>query len=458
MRFFNKTVIWVAIIFLLSAVFRLYNLNLIEFKSDEATTIYQTVRFFEQPYLIERGLISGTGVYNFPFFNYLMVILAVWSRDPQFLSGIIALINSLLVGVFFMFAKKYYGLMTALFASSLLAFSPWGIIFSRKIWAQDLILLFFIPILWFLHEIILRKNTKVVFPMFLLLVLLAQLHGSGLFLLIVSVLIFLVFRVRFSLKSAVAGVLIGLIPAIPYFLFQINALPMCPDCEAFLKYKNAIRIFDFNNFLRPFQIISGLGYHFILGRNYNDFISTYPLVNQLKYIFTLGFFGIITGIIFVIFNERKYLFLVMYFILIPLFYLITRTPAYMHYFVIVLPISALLFAISVTSIYSYLRNRYLTTMAIAFFSIFIAANILFNYFFNNFLELKKGTEGDYGPIYSLTQSFIEKETERYKDLSYYPQLQSYAYIYAQSKNLHPKLGEFFLEKGDFELAKKELQR
>src|SRR3989344_8179744 len=150
--------------------------------------------------------------------------------------------------------------------------------------------------------------------MFLLLVLLAQLHGSGLFLLIVSVLIFLVFRVRFSLKSAVAGVLIGLIPAIPYFLFQINALPMCPDCEAFLKYKNAIRIFDFNNFLRPFQIISGLGYHFILGKTYSDFINVYPLVNLLKYVFALGFLAIISGILFVVMKKTKYLFLVIYFV------------------------------------------------------------------------------------------------------------------------------------------------
>lgn len=458
MRFFNKTIVWVTLIFLLSAVFRLYNLSLIEFKSDEATTVYQTVRFFEQPYLTQRGLISGTGVYNFPFFNYLMVILAVWTRDPQFLSGIIALINSLLVGVFFLFIRRYYGSLTAFFASLFLAFSPWGIIFSRKIWAQDLIFLFFIPIFWLLHEIILRKNTKVVFPMFLLLVLLAQLHGSGLFLLIITVFILLVFRVSFSLKSAAAGVLVGLIPAIPYFLFQINSSPMCPDCETFLRYKNSIRVFDFNNLLRPFQIISGLGYHFVLGRTYNDFISAYPLVNQLKYIFTLGFLGIITGVIFVIFKERKYLFLVIYFVSVPLLYLITKTPAYMHYFVIILPISVLLFAISVTSIYSYVRSRYLKMMAVTLFSIFIVANILFNYFFNNFLELKKGTEGDYGPIYSLTKSSIEKEIEDYKGLSYYQELQSYAYIYAQSKDLHSKLSEFFLEKGAYELAEKELQR
>lgn len=458
MILFKKTVFWMVTIFLLSSIFRLFNLHLIEFKSDEATTVYQTIQFFDRPYLIERGLISGTGIYNFPLFNYLMIPLSLWSYDPMVFSGAIALINSLLIVVFFLMVKKYYDQLTAIFASLLLAFSPWGVIFSRKVWAQDLIFLFLIPFLWLLHEIILRKNTKVTFPMFVLLALLVQLHGSGLFLLAVTILILLILRVKLSLKSAAAGILIGLIPAISYLFFQINSLPPCPDCEAFLKYQNSIRIFDFNNFLRPFQIISGLGYHFVLGRTYNDFINAYPLVNLLKYVFTLGFLAIITGLIFVIVKKRKYLFLVIYFVSLSLFYLITRTQAYMHYFVIVIPISVLLFAILMNAAFSYVQGKFLKTMVIAGFSVFLASNILFLYFFNNFLELKKSIEGDYGPIYSLTKSFIEKEVESYKSLSYYPQLRGYAYIYAQSKNLHSKLGEFFSGKGAYELAKKELQR
>lgn len=455
-KFFQKTTVYVIVIFLLSSIFRLSNLNLIEFKSDEATTVYQTVRFFERPYLIERGLISGTGVYNFPLFNYLMIILAVWSRDPQFLSWIIALLNSLLMSAFFLLVKKYYSLLTASLASLLLAFSPWGVIFSRKIWAQDLINLFLISILWLLHEIILKKNTKLFLPLFLLLTLLIQLHGSGLFFTIVTVIVFLILRIRVKFRSAMAGILLGLIPAIPYILFQINSSPLCPDCEAFSKYQQAIRTFDLYNLIRPFQIIGGLGYHFVLGRTYNDFINAYPLVNILKYIFTLGFLAIIAGILFVVIKKREYLFLVIYSISFPLLYLLTRTPAYMHYFVIVIPMSVLLFAIFVTSAYSYVKGRFLKAIVIAGFSVFLISNILFLYFFYNFLELKKRIEGDYGSIYSLTKSSIEKEIESYKNLSYYPQLQSYAYIYAQSNDLHSKLGEFFLEKGAYELAKKEL--
>lgn len=450
MKFFKKPIVWVAIIFLLSSIFRLFNLDLMEFKSDEATTIYQTVQFFDRPHLIQRGLISGTGVHNFPLFSYLMIGFATLSQDPQILSWIIALINSLLVSAFFLLVKKYYSFLTAFFAASLLTLSPWGVIFSRKIWAQDLIFLFLIPFFWLLHELILRKNAKVILPLFLLLTLLVQLHGSGLFLLAVTILTLLILRVKVNFKSAVLGILIGLIPTIPYIFFQINSYPQCPDCEAFLKYQQSFRTFDFYNFFRPFQIISGLGYHFVLGKSYADFIVTHPLVNLLKYIFASGFLVILTGILLVIIKKRGYLYLVIYFVAIPFLYFITQTQAFMHYFVIIIPVSILLFAITLNIAYSFLRSKFLKISIIAYFLIFLSSNITFLIFFYNFLANKKQIEGDYGPIYSLTKSFIEKETSDYKDLSYYRQLKSYAYIYAQSKDFHTKLGEFLLDKGQNE--------
>lgn len=408
MKLLKNNIFWLIIMILLSSVFRVFFLDLIEFKSDEATTVNQIIQFFNSPHLIERGLISGTGVYNFPLFNYLMIPVSLWSRDPIILSGVIAAVNSLLVGVFFLFVRRYYNLMTAVFASLLLAFSPWGVIFSRKIWAQDLLFLLYIPFLWLLHELILKKNSKVVLPLFVLLALLIQLHGSGLFLFAVTVLILLFMRIKINPVKAICGFLIGLIPAIPYVLFQLNSVPFCIDCEAFMKYQNSVRSFDFNNFLRPFQIISGLGYHFVLGKSYIDFAGAYPLIHQLQYVFTLGFLGILAGSLFVMFKKQKYIYLVIYFISVPCLFLITKTTAYMHYFVITLPISILLFAISVTSAYSFFKVRLLKAAAIGVFLIFVGANIIFIYFFNSFLYNKKDIEGDYGPIYSQTRNRIEK--------------------------------------------------
>lgn len=399
----SKIIIWISALFLLGSIFRLSNLDLIEFKSDEATTVSQTVKFFDSPYLISRGLISGTGAYNFPLFNYLMIPLSIFSRDPQVLSGVIAFINSLLVVLFFFFVKKYYGMLTSIFASLLLAFSPWGVVFSRKIWAQDLLLLLLIPIFWFLHEIILNKNNKVVLPLFLLLTLLIQLHGSGLIFSAITASILLFWRIKISLKSALVGILIGLIPAIPYIFFQIQSIPFCPDCQAFLKYQQSHRTFDFYNLARPFQIISGLGFHFVLGKSYGEFIAFYPQVELLKYVFATGILTILTGIFLILDKLKKYLFLVIYFVTSFIFYLVTKTPAYMHYFVIIIPVAILLFTIPISFAYSTLRSKFLKLMVLAFFLLFLLSNITFLTLFYRFVGAKLDIEGDYGPVYSLTK-------------------------------------------------------
>ncbi len=399
----DSTIVWVVIIFLLSSIFRLSNLDLVEFKSDEATTVYQTEKFFEHPYLIQRGLISGTGVYNFPLFNYLLIPLIFWSRDPQVLSGIIAFINSLLVVLFFLMVRRYYNRLTAIFASTLLAFSPWAVLFSCKIWAQVLINLFLLPFLWLLHEVIFNKNTKVILPLFLLLALLMQLHGSGLFLAVATVVILIMLRIRINVRKALIGILIGLIPVIPYILFQISSYPTCPDCAAFLKYQHSFRSFDFTNFLRPFQTVGGLGYHFVLGKSYAEFIAVYPLVNLLKYVFTSAILVILAVILFISVKKRRFLYLVIYFMAIPLLYFITKTSAYMHYFVIIIPVSVLLFAISINAVYSLVRSKFLKIGVIAYFLLFVASNIAFLISFYQFLEFKKQIEGDYGQIYSVTR-------------------------------------------------------
>lgn len=454
MRF--TSMFWILLIFLVSSVFRIFFMDLIEFKADEANTIFQIEQFFDSPYLIQRGLISGIGVHNLPLFSYLMVPIATFSRHPQYLSFIIALINTILVAIFYLFVRKYYGHLTAVFAAIFLAFSPWGVIFSRKIWAQDLIFLLFLPLLWLLHELIIKKNIKVTLPIFVLLMFLLQLHGSGLFLLVATFVIFLTLRVKVDIKSVLVGTSLGLIPSIPYLLFQLNS--GCPDCEAFLEYQNSIRSFDIYNLIRPFQVMNGLGYHFVLGADYANFASTFPLTNLLKYIFLLSFLILPLGVMATFLKSKQHFFLSIYVIIIPALYLLTKTTAYMHYFVIIIPIVALLYATSLNYLYNFSRGVLLKILSISILFVLVAANVIFISFFYQFLELKKDIKGDYGPIFLLTERFVQEETDDYKFLPYYGQLKSYAYIYATQKNFHSKLANFFLGKGEYDLAETEQEK
>ncbi|MFA5932963.1 MAG: glycosyltransferase [Microgenomates group bacterium] len=454
----KRKLFWALIIFLGAAFFRIFFFDLIEFKADEAITTFQTVEFYLNPYLIQRGLISGIGVYNFPLFSYLIIILAIFSRDPQYISFLIALINTMLVPVFYIVIRKYYDQLTAIFAGFLLAFSPWAIIFSRKIWAQDLILLLALPFFALIHGLIIDKKTKFTLPIFTLLVLLSQLHASGFFLSAATVLILIILRVKINFKQALMGICIGAITTIPYIAFQLSAIPICPDCDNFFRYQNLPRPFDLYNLIRPFQLMNGQGYHFVLGNSFDGFLSSFPLLNILKYFFLSSFVIPFIGAFFIISKRREYLFLVLYLTIIPILYFITRTNPYMHYFVILIPMVATLYAFSFSSIYNFMKSNLLKTLTYIVFIFFISANIIFVFSFNQYLSSAKIINGDYGPIFSLSNQVIKNELKDYRSVSYYNELESFAYIFLGKKDFHLKLAEFFKLKGNEVFADIELRK
>lgn len=400
----KKVVLTVVLILLAASIFRISQLDLIEFKKDEATTVYQTVQFYDKPYLMERGLISGLGVYNFPFFNYLIIILAVVSADPLYLSAAVALLNVFLVALFYLVVRKFYNSLTAVLAALLLAFSPWAVVFSRKIWAQDLILLFLIPLIGLLHSLILRKNTKTVLPIFILLTLLSQLHGSGIFFAAVTILILLFMGVPIKISKALLGIAIGLIPALPYLVFQLNASPFCPDCQALMKYQQSLRSYDLYNFVRPYQSVFAMGFHFVLGNDYPDFASRFPLINSLKYIYILAIFIPLSGIYYILIKKRELLFLLLYLLIIPFLYFLTKTEGYMHYFMTLLPIMILVFAISFNFLYTISSNRLIKGTVVTVFLSLIFANVIFLFSFYQYLGIKENISGDYGPIYRISKN------------------------------------------------------
>lgn len=457
-NFFKKPIIWIIFVFLCSAIFRIFFLDLIEFKADEATILFQTVTFYAHPSLIQRGIISGVGVYNLPLFNYLIIVVSLFSRDPKILSFTIALINTFLVVALFQIIKRFYGNPTAILSALLIAFSPWAILFSRKIWAQDLIFILLVPILAILHSIIIKKNSRFTLLLFILLTLLAELHGSGVFFAVATVIIFFILRVHINLKHALLGVIIGFIPAIPYVVFQMFSNPLCVDCVAFLKYQHNGRIFDINSFIRPFQLLNGMGYHFVLGNSYSGFIQTLPAAGYLKYIFAFSAIFPLVGGIYILLKKRNFMFILLYALIIPLLYFVTRIEIYMHYFVILIPIMAILYATGFAFLYAIKKGIIWQVLVSLVFTFFIIANITFLILFYRFISSQKIIEGDYGPILSVTEAFVQNNTNEYKNLPFYGELKSYAYIYPKPQKIHTKLSEFFLDKGFKDSAVKEYNK
>lgn len=416
-----KLLIWVVIIFICAATFRLTNLDLIEFKLDEANTFYGAVKFYSEPYLAQNSGVSSSTLYNMPFFYYLITMLAAPFKNPQAISFLIGLINSIMVVLFYLIVRKYYNNLTAVFASFLMASSPWMIIYSRKIWGPDLILLFAVPFFYFLHRLILDKKPGAVFGLSLSLILLIQLHYSGLLLFLITVVVIAVYKIHFSWKGLILGILLGLIPLVPYLTMGTFT---CVECIAFQPEKT----FDVSNLFRGLQIINGSYFENVLGDDFPVFLDQFPFAKISNFLFIFEFFLIPFGVWAVI-KDRKYSFLLWY-LSIPLIYLITQTPSRMYYFLILSPIVILLYGLGIFALRSHLIQG-------ATLIIIILINVIFLFSFYQFLSEKKVIQGDFGPIFSVTQKVAEEKLAGWKNSPEYNLIKADFYLRLLGNQITP---------------------
>lgn len=422
----NRPVLWTIIIFFCAAVFRLNFLDLMEFKLDEARDVYEMERFHKDLYLIQRGTIQSTGVYNPPLWYYFLTLLSLPSRDPQYLSFMIGILNCLAVAGFYWVVRKFYGHLNGIMAGLLAAFSPWLIIYSRKIWAPDLIMVLLVPLFYFLH----KKNA---FWVVLLLSLLAQLHASGIFITVITFIIVITFitlkrQLKFNWKAALLGLIVSLIPLLPYIAYQFQT--GCEDCQNFFSYREEVKAFDINVFLRPFQLINGSSFQILLGDDYENFLQEFSFVKVFNLIFLAEFVLGILGIVYIIKKERRYSFLLIYLGAVPLLYLITQTPAHMHYFIILSPIMILIYILG-------LRWFKKPWINITIITIIIFINVIFTLLFYQFLDQKQNIQGDYGPIYRVTEKQAEEKLVQYKGNPDYQLIRAEWYVNLFSQNVLP---------------------
>jgi len=451
-KIFNNPLFWPIVIFFLASIFRIFFMDIIEFKADEAYAVYLINNFFLNPQIIPYSSFSNTGLHNMPLSLYTLIFISIPSRDPQFISFAIAFINVFLVSLFYIYTRRIYGNTMAVFSSVFLAFSSWGILFSRKIWSPDLMLLLLIPTFYFLSQLIINKKPKKTLPLFFFLTLLPQMHFSGIYFFLVTIIIFFVLKVKVNFRKAFLGILIGLIPALPYIFYNLTSIPFCPECQALFQYQGASRSFDIHNFIRPFQLLNGSYFDNPLGKDYQTFLNYFPFIKIFNIIFLIEFIIPIIGAILIYRYKKEYLFIIFYVVFIPFFYFLTKTPSYMYYYIIIFPAIILLFVSAFKISFDLSKKKIIKTSIICIFALLLTINFIFELSFYKFLSAKKVINGDYGPIISETKGYVNREINSYLLLPYYKELKIYAYFYAYPQILHQKLGYFFMQKNNVDLA------
>lgn len=432
------------IIFFLAASFRITNLDLIEFKADEAINLLLSSRpLFDHPFS-PGGTVSSLGILNPPLFNFLLFPVVAINSDPKFVVFFIGLINSIAVAVFYLIVKRYYGLTIALISGTLLALSPWAIIFSRKIWMQDLLIPFFLPVFYSIHKLVVEKKSVYWLPYTIFSLFLIQLHQASLIFIGILTFFILFQKVKLSLKYIALGLLIGLFPLIPYVIYELRN--GCPDCQALIAARGRLNIYSFEIFLRPLQILSQGNFRFLLGDDTLTFAQKFPFIDLGRKIFYFEYILVPLGLLIFFKKYKNLKFLSLAVILLPFVYFALKFEPFMHYFIIAIPLLFLFLAIAFN--FLIFNKNLLLKIGSRFLLIsLIMISIIFNGAFFELLRSKGSLKGDYGTAYYIIEAESKKKLNRFEKLPDYDEIYlssfiplSYVYGYQPlGKVLYPNI-------------------
>lgn len=414
---FSHPFLLFVLIVVCSAAFRITNLDYIEFKGDEAANLYFASRPLFGHSIPPFSTTSSMNIPNPPLINYILFPLTAISTNPKSVSFFIGLLNSLSVGFFFLLVKKYYNLTTAFVAGLLLAFSPWSIIYSRKIWAQDLILPLLIPLLLSIHKLIIEKKPAYWALYTFISLLLIQLHQPNLFFVLLSSALLVIQKVKMNSKYILIGGFAGIIPFIPYLIYQISN--NCSFCEAVWGANQRLsKNYDLILFFRPLQIMSQGNFQSILGEDMLAFSTKFPIAYNLRRLFYFEYILFPASLVVFWIKYVKTRFFVYIIILLPFLYFVFQIVPHIHYFVILTPFLFLVLAAIFSALFKN-RSLLLKYISALIFTLLIIASVVFNWSFISLVKKQKKLQGDYGQAYIFTEKEAIKSLEKYKNSENY---------------------------------------
>ena len=176
-----------------AAVARLVRLDLMEFKFDEAEACRLALHVlgYSEPgvgrFFPTEGLKASVAVPNPPLFVYLVAIPLAIVRSPLAVAAAIAAANVVAVWLCVLVGTRIYSRFVGVAAAALYAAAPWSVVFSRKIWAQDLLPIVTGLFLLELHALVVERRRRAPATLVLLSAAATQLHFSALILVPVAI-------------------------------------------------------------------------------------------------------------------------------------------------------------------------------------------------------------------------------------------------------------------------------
>jgi hypothetical protein len=231
---------WLTLVLILfvAALMRFSDPGVVEFFHDDAMLSTLAQDMVSGGRFPLTGINSSVGIPNPPTSVYMMAIPFALDSNPATAIFFVMLLNTAGVGILWLFVHRYFGKQVALIAGLAYALNPWAVLFSRKIWAQELhtplILLGFLLAIYGLFELVpnnRRRLSRYEWAQMLSLPVICfafQIHFAAWALVPAFLAIFWVGRHNIAWRALIAGCLLALLVSLPYLIGLAQTLERDP--------------------------------------------------------------------------------------------------------------------------------------------------------------------------------------------------------------------------------------
>ena len=200
-----------AIVFL-GALLRCAQLNWAQYRRDDAIVLGLAQAALTAHRLPWVGMVSTLGIDNGPAQVWLVMLGTLTGPSPFAAAWTVALLNVVGIAACYAFGRMAFGRPAGLIAALLLAVSSWSVLYSRRLWGNDMTAPFAALALWSLARVLLRGDRVHQVLTFVWAALLAQVYVVGI--------------------AELPAILVGLAAAA--FLRRLRPLPSAIGIVAFL--------------------------------------------------------------------------------------------------------------------------------------------------------------------------------------------------------------------------------
>lgn len=356
---------WLALVLILAvaALLRLGWPGLTEFKQDEAHLYALALDLAELRAFPLRGISSSVGLPNSPISVYLFALpLFVW-KSPLAATLFVGLLNTASVAVGYWLARRYWGARVALLSALLYAAAPWAVIYSRKIWAQDLLPFFVVSCVAAGVLGLVEGRRGWLAAHLALLALVVQIHPSGAALVPLTALLLIVFRRNVNWRWLLAGAGLILLAFLPFALYGLSRLGEMAALSGRLSEQSAVT--DSASLELAAMVVMGTQVRGLTGPTaFQAFDATVPNFNPLLW---LGGLLALAGLGLAAWHwwasrDRPRsprvtvgALVALWAVLPSLLFLRHATPVYAHYFIVLFPAPFLLAALALDALMTHWR-------------------------------------------------------------------------------------------------------